>query len=603
MNRPECLTPIIFLTLWLGACASPALEAPATEATALPAPLGPAAKGGEPDADRVEAWTYAILVAEFAGHRGDLATASSHYLEAARLTRDAEVTQRAVRIALAADEADDAVRAARLLTELRPDDADGYRILALAELRAGSVDRAVAALDRIISLDPEKLNESFIVAAALLSREEGHDQAWQVMQALVKRHDGDAEAHLSLARLGARWQHFEPALEAIGAALALRPHWDEALLLRAQIQVLDGSAEDALEQLRVAIGESPDSARLRRFYGQMLLEQKQYQAAIEQFRALVELEPENGEARMTLGALYLQQEQPEAARAVFDSLLSMDEFASDAHFYLGQVAEINEKFAVAVEHYAAVGPGSNYLDAQIRRGVVLAEQGKLDRALAGLDGLDSELPSERLRVALVRGELLRDAKRDREAYGVYTEALNILPGNPDLLYARAMVSERMGRVDWLEQDLHTILKVDPEHIQALNALGYTLADRTQRYDEALGYIERAFALNPDDYYILDSMGWVQYRLGNHDRALEYLRQALDKKPDIDIAAHLGEVLWVTGDQQGAREAWQLGLAIEGDTSLINEVMQRLKVDEQVDAGTAQDSIETPDAIAGEADDE
>jgi len=256
-------------------------------------------------------------------------------------------------------------------------------------------------------------------------------------------------------------------------------------------------------------------------------------------------------------------------------LLAWPDYVSDAHYYLGQVAELNEEFERALAQYDEVGKGRNYVDAQVRRAVVLGHLDKLDQAMKVLDRLDVEAAAQLLRVALVRGELLRDKQQLQRAYDVYTRALVDLPGNDDLLYARAMVAEKMGRVDWLEQDLGTILKEDPEHVQALNAMGYTLADRTDRYIEALGYIRRALALKPDDYYILDSMGWVQYRLGNYDSAVKYLREALEHRQDVDIASHLGEVLWVSGDHDGAQRVWRKGLEFDGDTSLINKTMQRL----------------------------
>lgn len=285
---------------------------------------------------------------------------------------------------------------------------------------------------------------------------------------------------------------------------------------------------------------------------------------------------------MTLGALYLQQEQNAKADEVFRKLLALDDYVSQAHFYLGQVAEVDKKFETALSHYEQVEEGENYLDAQIRRAVVLSEQGKLDEGIKALERLDTELPSEMVRLALVRGELQRDAKHYQQAYDAYTEALSALPDNPDLLYARAMVAERMGRVDWLEADLGAILKGDPEHVQALNALGYTLADRTDRYVEALEYVRRALTLKPEDYYILDSMGWVQYRLGNTDSAIKYLRQAYDRQKDVDIAAHLGEVLWVTGQHEEARRVWRQGLELEGDTELITKTMERLGGDTSVE---------------------
>jgi len=579
MSRPLVIPTLLSILLWLTACASPALEAPYASTERDPrAAFPPNDANGEPDADLVEEWTYSILVAEFAGHRGDFSTASSWYLQAARLTRDPLVIKRAVRVALTADNNEQAVAAARLLTEIEPQEADSFRLLAVAYLRSGEVEQTVQALDHVIALDPGKASESFAVAAALLSGEEDQDQAWAAMQALVRNHAADADAHLALARLGARWQRFDAALAALDQAVVLHPGWDDAQLLKAQILVLQDKRVEAMATMRDSVIANPDDTALRRFYAQLLLEQKDYPAAIEQFTKLVELLPDDGEVMLTLGALYLQQEDKQQANAVFTKLLAVDDYRSDAHYYLGQVAEVDEDYALALSHYRQVGAGSNFFDAQVRQAVVLSEQGKLEQGLKLLDALATETSNDVLRVALVRGELFRDQKLFQRAYDAYTQALRDLPGNADLLYARAMVSERMGRVDWLEKDLNTILEADAEHVQALNAMGYTLADRTDRYIEALGYIRRAMALKPDDYYILDSMGWVQFRLGNNDSAIKYLRRALEKQQDIDIASHLGEALWVTGEHQEAERVWRKALEYDGDTSMIRDTMKRLMPD-------------------------
>jgi len=576
MSRPLLFPSLLSLLMLLGACASPALEAPYAHGDDDPRDAFQAPDAtGEPDADLVEEWTYSILVAEFAGHRGELDTASSYYLQAARLTRDPQVIERAIRVALTAEDHQQAVLAARLLTEVQPERADAYRLLAVAYLRSGDVGQTVQALDRVIGLDPGNASESFAVAAAILSGEEDQERAWEAMQSLVGHHNNDAEAHLALARLGARWQRFDDALAALADANRLRPGWDDAQLLQAQILILQGKREQATATMLAGVESNPDNAGMRRFYGQLLLEEKDYDGAIAQFLILAEQQPEDGEVLLTLGALYLQTEDQVHANGVFERLLALDEYRSDAYYYLGQVAEVDDNSALARSHYAKVGPGRNYLDAQVRLAVVLAREDQLDQALKALEKLDPEEVRDYLRVALIRGELLRDAEQYQRAYDTYTAALTDLPGNDDLLYARAMVSESMGRVDWLENDLNTILKDDPEHVQALNAMGYTLADQTDRYIEALGYIRRAMALKPDDYYILDSMGWVQYRLGNYASALKYLRQAMAEQQDVDIASHLGEVLWVSGEHDEARRVWRQGLGFDGDTDLINETMRRL----------------------------
>jgi tetratricopeptide (TPR) repeat protein len=180
-----------------------------------------------------------------------------------------------------------------------------------------------------------------------------------------------------------------------------------------------------------------------------------------------------------------------------------------------------------------------------------------------------------LRIYLVDGQILRDAGRPQEAIKVFTSGLEELPENADLLYARAMTAERMGNYGSMEKDLKKILARDPDNVDALNALGYSLADHTRRYKEALNYIKRALELRPDNYFVLDSMGWVHYRLGHYKEAVQYLRRALDASADSEIAAHLTEVLWVMGDKQAAREVWDKALKGAPGNKVLLDVMNRL----------------------------
>ncbi len=206
--------------------------------------------------------------------------------------------------------------------------------------------------------------------------------------------------------------------------------------------------------------------------------------------------------------------------------------------------------------------------------MLLAKQDKLDSAREHLHAIRSRNSKEGVRLYLVESELLIEADRHADARGVYDHALAEHPEDSDLLYARAMLAEKMDRLDLLEEDLRSIISREPNNAQALNALGYTLADRTDRYQEAYEFISRALEIKPDDYYILDSMGWVLYRLGRHQEALEYLRRAAGLTDDSEVAAHLGEVLWVTGDKAGAHKVWESALETTPDDERLLELMKR-----------------------------
>jgi tetratricopeptide (TPR) repeat protein len=257
-------------------------------------------------------------------------------------------------------------------------------------------------------------------------------------------------------------------------------------------------------------------------------------------------------------------------------LVRMDEREGEAQYYLGRIYENRKQYDQAIDWYEQVHVGDYQFDARLRVADMLGLAGKTDEAIQHLDAMlkGSQSDGSLVRIYVAKGELLRIARRYEEAMTVFNTALGIVPGNTDLLYARALVAERLGRIDQLEQDLKIILKTEPDNAHALNALGFTLADQTKRYDEAYVYLKRAIEIMPEDPAIIDSLGWVQYRLGNYDEAVRLLRTALSRFDDPEIAAHLGEVLWVSGNQQEARGIWQEALKKSPDAPVLLKVMQR-----------------------------
>ena len=305
------------------------------------------------------------------------------------------------------------------------------------------------------------------------------------------------------------------------------------------------------------------------------MEVRQFGKALDQFELLVDREPENIDVLYALGLLYLQGNRLEEAETLFKKLSAQEHLTDTSNYYLGRIAEEKRLYDEAGDWYQGVYKGEHYFDAQVRLAMLLARKGQVDEARNHLQSIRSRSGQQALVIVQAEGDLLIQAGRYEEAIAVYTEALD--DGyNPDLLYARAMAAEKTGRLDLLEQDLRSILEREPDHAQALNALGYTLADATDRHAEAYDLIKKALELRPNDFYILDSMGWVLYRLGRLDEAVEYLRKALSIRQDPEIAAHLGEVLWVRGEREQAQEVWETALQQTPEDTRLLDVIERFK---------------------------
>jgi tetratricopeptide (TPR) repeat protein len=362
----------------------------------------------------------------------------------------------------------------------------------------------------------------------------------------------------------------------LDALLKRDPKNVKAAVFQARVFRTQGNTPEALESLSDALELQPDDESLRITYARLLVDAKRYEDAREQFERLVRDAPDNVDVRHALGLLLMQTNHMAEARGQFEKLVKMGQRRDTSYYYLGQIAESENETDKAIAAYRHVDRGEQYLNAQIRIALLLAESGDLAAARGHLHALPQGSPADSVRVYRAEAEVLARVERHKDAMKVYDMALEEHPGNGDLLYARAMLATKLDRMDILERDLREILSRDPDNADALNALGYTLADRSQRYEDALVLIKRALQLKPDDFYVLDSMGWVMYRLQRYPEAIEYLRRAIALQNDPEIAAHLGEVLWVTGDHKGAQEVWEAALESTPDDERLLEVIKRFR---------------------------
>jgi len=517
---------------------------------------------------------YQLLVAEFAGRRNRLDLAVENYLQAARDTGDAGVAERAVRIAVFARDLERGLEAAELWARLAPENMEAKRVHAALLVRSGRVGRAIEKFEEYLVALGEERSDGFSQIANVLARERNRDAAVEVMERLLESHPDDVDALLAFGQLAGRFGEFERAGELLGRVLEIDPGHARAVVLYAGVLQRQGDTAAAVDTLAGSVERNPEDLTLRMTFARLLVDAKRYEEARAQFERLAEQAPENADVRFALGLLLLQTNRPQEARAQFEKLIALGARTRAASFYLGQIAESDKNYDEAMTAYQQVDRGEHYLSAQIRVAVLMVEQGDVDAAREHLQALPRRNAEEAIRVYRAEAEILTREDRLEEALAVYDLALTEYPENSELLYARAMLAEKLDRIELLERDLRRILEREPDNADALNALGYTLADRTDRLEEAYDLIEKALALKPDNYYIIDSMGWVLYRMGRHEEAIDHLERALEINHDPEIAAHLGEVLWVSGKKQAAREVWNTALESTPDDERLLEVIER-----------------------------
>ena len=517
---------------------------------------------------------YKLLVGELASHRGDLLLALKNYLEVAEQTRDAAVAARATKLAVYAHADDSALEAARLWIDADPSSMEGRRVLASLLIRAGDIDGAVEHLDAIVKTGSEPPGAGFHHAAEILGAEKDTEAAAGIMRQLVRGHEDAAEAQLALARLLARTGNVDEASEVVDRAFELHPGNARIAVLQARMRQRANDVEGAFHVLEEFLERAPTSGMARMAYARMLVDARRYEQARAEFEHLVAEEPGNDDARYALGLLLVQTNRLDEAARQFEILANRESRRDTAHYYLGRIAESRERYADAVASYRRVRRGEHRLNAQIRVAMLLADSGEIEAARRHLHGVRSANIQEAVRVYSAEAGLLTRFARYDEAMDVYDASLEEFPGNTDLLYARGMLAAKMDRLDILERDMRAIIAREPDNADALNALGFTLADLTDRYEEAYALVKRAIEIKPDDHYIVDSLGWVLHRMGRHREALVQLRRAMSLNPDPEIAAHLGEVLWVLGNKVEARAVWSTALETAPDDEHLLDVIQR-----------------------------
>lgn len=549
-----------------GQSAAAVVTPSAAPAAARPAPLLPA----QPLTDRL---LYQFMLGEIAGQRGDLALANEAYADLARKTRDPRVVRRAAEIATYARDAETAVEMAGLWVEIEPDSVRARQYLASTLIGADRLAEAKPHLEALLRLGDRPLGEAFLQLHGMLARYKDKMAVFGLVRDLAAGHPALPEARLALAQSALDAGQHAQAVAALDEALRLRPEWEAAALLKGQALARQGD-DAVLGFWRDYLARYPAAERLRMAYAKALTKVGRYADARGQFDALVERSPDSPELRFAIGLLAMQMDDLDAAVRYLEAALALGFADPDlVRGYLGQAEEGRRRHEPALAWYLKVEPGEHYLQARLRAALMLGHLARVEEGRALLRKL--EVPdTDRHQVVQAEAQLLREADRYQEAHAVLSKALAQAPDSGELLYDRAMIAERLGRLDLVEADLRRLIELEPDHAHAYNALGYTLIDHTDRLQEGIALLDKALALRPDDPFILDSMGWAQYKAGRLRESLGHLRRAYALRADPEIAAHLGEVLWTMGQRDEARRIWQGALQEHPDSDLLKKTLSR-----------------------------
>ncbi len=562
--------------LALGAARAQLIEEDEDETPAKPAAGAPGPASKLPAQELSAPLLYEFLLGEIAAQRGSPGLAAQTYLELARRTRDPRVARRAVEVANGARMPDLALEAAQLWHETDPASTQALQTLTLLLVGRKRVEEAEPYLAKLLASHPTAAANGFMQLARLLAPNLDQAANLRLVQRLVSRYPELPQARFALAQAAAAASEDALALEEVRRAAELRPDWDLAAIYEAQL-LARRSPGEAAKRLEGYLEKYPDSREARMSYARVLATDKRFPEARAEFERILARNPKDTDAVYAVGLLALQVKDYDTAESNMKRLLDLGyRDPNGVRYTLGQIAEERKDWPGAIEWYKTIVRGEHAVPARLRTANAIARQGKLEEARAFLRSVKVAEESQQVQLLIAESQLLREAKLHQEAFDFLAEALLKRPEQPDLLYDQALAAERVERFDVLEANLLKLIELKPDHAHAYNALGYSFADRNLRLSEARKLIERALELAPQDFFIIDSLGWVLYRMGDLQGAARELRRAWSGRPDGEIGAHLGEVLWMLGEREEARRIWDESLKAAPENETLHKTLKRFQ---------------------------
>ena len=519
---------------------------------------------------------YSLLVAEMAGQRQRFDISLYNYMDQARKTRDPDIAARATRIAQYVGSSSHALEALNIWLDSDPHNPAAHQAAAQLYMEQGRFSDALQHLAILQDLAGVSQFDYLAANSSHLPRDQQVKLA-QELAALQQRYPDDASLWYARAIMAQQLDDLPQAIKLINKALDISPDYLRAGLQKGRILALMQDSDKAIDWLDTLLKDHPDHKGLQVLHARIWLDKQDIDRALLEFTQLHKNFPEDSAILLSLALLEHEAGDVMQASEHFDQLLARQSHADEAHYYLGQIAEQDGQMQSAVDHYSQVGAGREFLPAQLRAAWIIYDLQGAEAARQYLDKRRSENPAMSSELVRIEVEILTTAGLKQDALQLLTSALSEAPNDVDLLYTRAMLAEQVDNLAMLEDDLRTIIRINPDHAEALNALGYTLADRTDRLDEAMPLVKRALELSPDNPAVIDSLGWIYFRMGDYEQARPLLARAYSLMNDHEIAAHYGEVLWVSGEQKKALETWAAGLEQTPDSDIIQSTLERLQI--------------------------
>ena len=510
---------------------------------------------------------YDYLLAEIAAQRGEFGLSTHLFYTLAKSSRDPSLAQRAAKAAAVGNQGNLALEATKLWSEIDPSSLEAEQATSQLLIASGNLDEAKLHISKLL-VNEDSRAASFLAINSLFARQVDKKLVQAIVTDLAKPYLNLPEAHFAIAHAALNNNDNATMQSELALAEKLRPGWEIPIMMLAQVELRE-SPDKAIATYQNFLKKYPKANDVRMAFAKLLISQKRFKEAKPELVTLSKAGKGNPEIHAVLGLLAIEAKDYQASEQYFQQSLK-DGFKDpeQIYIYLGKLADQQKNDKQALVWFDKVQPGERYLEAQISKANVIARTQNTDAAIKLLDGVEDLTTEQQIIVIETQAGLLAQAKRNQEAFDLLDKALKSMVNTPDLIFEYASAAERIGKYDLMETELNKAIAMKPDYAAAYNALGYSLADRNIKLDIAKQMIDKALEISPDDHFMIDSLGWVYYRLGKLDLAAEQLRIAYNAQPDPEIAAHLGEVLWQQGKTDEAKIIWKAALKDNPDNEVL-----------------------------------
>ena len=505
---------------------------------------------------------YLLLAADIAMQRQQYSLAYEAYMELSKRVHDPKFAEQAAKLALQIKDSRKTNDAVSMWINQEPKNVTARKLAALTALRGHDKAVAVKQLNALLTAEPDNFENALLELSSILQKEGKEKFIYDALESLsTKTTSNKAVIYFVQSLLSMQMKNNAQAESKVKQTLQLQPDWEHPILIQAQLAFMAHDFPRVKSLLNDAILKHPNNAPFKKLLAQTLIKMSDYEAAAGLYESLINQSPKEGDNYIALALINLELNKDENAQTILKTLSEQPQWESAANFYLGKIEEKHNNSAGAVALFDKVSDPQLSLDAAISSINLLVKERQFEQVQSRLNVLLQKYPQQKLRFVLMQASLYSQQNQQEKSFDLLTETLLQFPDEKDVLYTRALVAEHLGKIGVLEADLKKIIAKYPDDVDALNALGYKLLDDSTRYHEAEKYLQHAIKLRPNEPAIMDSVGWLQFKIGKYPQALNYLQSAYEKQNSGEIAAHLCEVLWSMGRKDEAQQVFDNAIKV------------------------------------------